>query len=189
MIFNFSLCSKIIGARTVFESARDTLGHGTHTASTAAGRIVDHASFYGVAEGSARGAVPSARIAAYKVCGGSSCQESDVLAGFDEAIADGVDLITISIGGSAAVDMYVDSIAIGAFHAMQKGILTVQAAGNSGNSSGTVGSVAPWLLSVAASTIDRRIVDKAVLGNGRTLIVSVLMHRKSIKKYITRESI
>ncbi|KMT05160.1 hypothetical protein BVRB_7g173080 [Beta vulgaris subsp. vulgaris] len=167
---NFTCNNKIIGARTVFESARDTLGHGTHTASTAAGRIVDHASFYGVAEGSARGAVPSARIAAYKVCGGSSCQESDVLAGFDEAIADGVDLITISIGGSAAVDMYADSIAIGAFHAMQKGILTVQAAGNSGDSSGTVGSVAPWLLSVAASTIDRRIVDKAVLGNGRTLI-------------------
>ncbi|KAL2898868.1 Subtilisin-like protease SBT4.13, partial [Bienertia sinuspersici] len=167
---NFTCNNKLIGARTVFVSALDEIGHGTHTASTAAGRIVDHTSFYGLAEGSARGGVPSARIAAYKVCGDSQCQESDILAAFDDAIDDGVDLITVSIGGSRAVHMYLDSIAIASFHAMQKGILTVQSAGNSGSDGGTVASVAPWLFSVAASTTDRRILDKVVLGNGKLLV-------------------
>ncbi|XP_021850451.1 subtilisin-like protease SBT4.4 isoform X1 [Spinacia oleracea] len=167
---NFTCNNKLIGARTFFDSARDDIGHGTHTASTAAGRIVDDANFYGLAEGSARGAVPSARIAAYKVCDTSDCDEADILSAFDEAIADGVDLITISIGNTDAADIYSDTIAIGAFHALQNGILTVQSAGNSGNVSGSVTSVAPWLFSVAASFMDRRILDKVVLGNRRTLI-------------------
>uniref|UniRef100_A0A803KRR7 Uncharacterized protein n=1 Tax=Chenopodium quinoa TaxID=63459 RepID=A0A803KRR7_CHEQI len=137
---NFTCNNKLIGARTSFDSARDKVGHGTHTASTAAGRIVHPASFYGLAEGSARGAIPSARIAAYKVCEGLQCSESDILTAFDEAIVDGVDIITISIGGSPAADIFSDSIALGAFHAMQKGILTVQSAGNEGNASSTVAS-------------------------------------------------
>lgn len=136
---------------------------------------MDHASFYGIAEGVARGGAASARIAAYKVCETTSCQESDILAAFDDAIADGVDVITISIGGNAAVAMYADSIAIGAFHAMKKGILTVQSAGNNGDYSGFVGSVAPWIFTVAASSMDRQIRTKTVLGNGKTLIVSFLI--------------
>ncbi|XP_021715343.1 LOW QUALITY PROTEIN: subtilisin-like protease SBT4.12 [Chenopodium quinoa] len=170
---NFTCNNKLIGASSVsFDSARDENGHGSHTASTAAGRHVDHASFYGLAEGIARGAVPSARIAAYRVCGNNRCQDSDILGGFDEAIADGVDLITISIGSHLVVEFHSDSIAIGSFYAMQKGILTVQAAGNDGNQSSTVSSVAPWLFSVAASYTDRRIRDKVVLGNGKTQVVS-----------------
>lgn len=53
---------------------------------------------------------------------------------------------------------------------MEKNILTVTAAGNDGNSSGTVEAVAPWMLSVAASNIDRQIIDKVVLGNGKTVV-------------------
>ncbi|XP_021715342.1 subtilisin-like protease SBT4.3 [Chenopodium quinoa] len=167
---DFKCNNKVIGASTTFDSARDDNGHGSHTASTAAGRHVDHANFYGLAEGIARGAVPSARIAVYKVCGGESCSDSDILTAFDEAIADGVDLITISIGSTNAISLYEDSIAIGAYHAAQKGILTVNSAGNSGNTSSSVASVAPWLFSVAAASSDRRIRDKVVLGNGKTLL-------------------
>ena len=163
----------MIGARTyIGTSARDENGHGSHTASTAAGSKVANASFFGLAGGVARGGVPSARIAVYKVCDPTGCQESDVIAAFDDAIADGVDLITISVGGSATA-FGSDGIAIGAFHAMQKGILTLQSAGNNGNSSGTVGSVAPWIFTVAASTMDRKIVDKVKLGNGKTLTVCI----------------
>ncbi|TYH56230.1 hypothetical protein ES332_D08G002800v1 [Gossypium tomentosum] len=74
------LVSKLIGARVyTTDSARDTEGHGSHTASTAAGNNVVSASFYGFAEGTARGGVPSARIATYKACNGIWCT-SDILA-------------------------------------------------------------------------------------------------------------
>ncbi|KAL3839011.1 hypothetical protein ACJIZ3_023602 [Penstemon smallii] len=166
---NFTCNNKLIGARFYnFDSARDVVGHGTHTASTAAGSIVKGASFYGIAKGSARGAVPSSRIAAYKVCSESECSSVDILAAFDDAIADGVDLITISIGGNNPGALQNDPISIGSFHASQKGILVIQSAGNSWYR-GTVESVAPWIFTVAASTTDREIVTKVALGNGSIL--------------------
>ena len=70
-----------------------------------------------------------------------------------------------------------DSIAIGSFHAMEKGILTVQSAGNDGSSgASTVSSLAPWLFSIAASSIDRKFISKVVLANGKTLIVSIFFY-------------
>ena len=176
---NCTFCSKLIGARHYTTngstSARDELGHGTHTASTAAGNNVAEASFFGMAKGIARGGVPSARIAAYKVCGSSNgCKDQHILAAFDDAIADGVDIITISISGITR-PFESDSIAIGSFHALEKGILTVQSAGNAGPSFFSVSSVAPWLFSIAASSIDRKFSNKVVLANGKTFIVSIFI--------------
>ncbi|XP_050235776.1 subtilisin-like protease SBT4.4 isoform X1 [Mercurialis annua] len=168
---NFTCNNKIIGARYYgwgsSDSARDEVGHGTHTASTAAGNKVIDASLLGIAQGTARGGVPSARIAAYKICSVSGCAGADILAAFDDAIADGVDVISLSLGFLSAQSYDEDPIAIGSFHAMVKGIFISQSAGNSGMF-GTVSSVAPWILSVAASSIDRQIINKVVLGNGQT---------------------
>ncbi|XP_042487273.1 subtilisin-like protease SBT4.4 [Macadamia integrifolia] len=169
---NFTCNNKIIGARfysNESNSVRDTEGHGTHTASTIAGNLVSNASFYGVAQGNALGGVPSARIAAYKVCNPEGCAGSDILAAFDDAIADGVDIISVSLGGRTVIDFDSETIAIGAFHAMQNGILTSQSAGNSGPNRQTTTSVAPWILSVTASNTDRHIIDKVVLGDGKVL--------------------
>ncbi|PPR90401.1 hypothetical protein GOBAR_AA30289 [Gossypium barbadense] len=166
---NFTCNKKLIGARVyATDSARDMDGHGSHTASTAAGINVRNASFYGLAEGIARGGVPSARIAAYKVCDDTGCTSEDILAAFDDAIADGNDLLSVSLGPESSSEFYLDPIAIGAFHAAEKGVLVVQSAGNSGLAGfQSVASVAPWILSVAASTTDRHFVDKIVLGNGK----------------------
>ncbi|XWS53205.1 hypothetical protein CRYUN_Cryun11dG0138100 [Craigia yunnanensis] len=169
---NFTCNNKLIGAKAyTSDSARDAEGHGTHTASTAAGNNVEDASFFGLAKGTARGGVPSARIAAYKVCDDEGqCASADILAAFDDAIADGVDLITISIGSDSSSEFYQDPLAIGSFHSAEKGILVMQSAGNSGTSGPqSVSSVAPWILTVAASTTDRLFIDKVVLGNGETL--------------------
>ncbi|KAK4399884.1 Subtilisin-like protease SBT4.4 [Sesamum angolense] len=153
-------------------SVKDGSGHGTICASIAAGNYVENASFYGIAQGTARGGVPAARIAAYKACGAFGCESVNLLSAFNDAIADGVDIISLSLGGGI-LDIKDDVVAIGALHATQKGILTVNAGGNSGHGSGRksrTASVAPWLFSVAASTTDRRIVTKVALGNGATII-------------------
>ena len=164
----------MIGARDYTgEGTRDNQGHGTHTSSTAAGNAVAGASFFGIGNGTARGGVPAARIAAYKVCTSTECGSEAVLSAFDDAIADGVDFISISIGGGAARRYEEDTTAIGAFHAMAKGILTVNSAGNSGPNPTTVSSVAPWILTVAASTTNREFLTKVVIQNGKTLSVSI----------------
>ncbi|XP_024013692.1 subtilisin-like protease SBT4.5 isoform X2 [Eutrema salsugineum] len=179
---NFSCNNKLIGARSYTpktnefpHSARDNMGHGTHTASTAAGNAVKDVSFYGLGNGTARGGVPAARIAVYKVCeaGFEGCTGDGILSAYDDAIADNVDLITISIGGDTGQPFEVDPTAIGAFHAMAKGILTLNSAGNSGPESSTVSSIAPWIFTVAASNTNRGFVTKVVLGDGKTVGRSV----------------
>ncbi|KAF8049041.1 hypothetical protein N665_2318s0007 [Sinapis alba] len=168
---NFTCNNKLIGARDYTgEGSRDNQGHGSHTASTAAGNAVASASFFGIGNGTARGGVPAARIASYKVCTPTGCSTEAILSAFDDAIADGVDVISISLGDDHANPYEKGPIAIGAFHAMAKGILTVNSAGNSGPSPNSVGSVAPWILTVAASTTNREFLTKVVIRNGKTLV-------------------
>uniref|UniRef100_A0A0A0KNZ5 Cucumisin n=1 Tax=Cucumis sativus TaxID=3659 RepID=A0A0A0KNZ5_CUCSA len=172
---NFTCNKKIIGARAYrsnndfppedIRSPRDSDGHGTHTASTVVGGLVNEASFYGLAGGTARGGTPSACIAVYKICWSDGCYSTDILAAFDDAIADGVDMISISLGSPQSSPYFLDPTAIGAFHAMKNGILTSTSAGNEGPNYFSVSNVAPWALSVGASTIDRKLASKVELGN------------------------
>ncbi|XAR51085.1 Cucumisin [Bertholletia excelsa] len=181
--FSHSLCNKkLIGARSFSkgfrmasgddpkmketDSPRDVDGHGTHTASTAAGAHVANASLRGYASGTARGMATTARVATYKVCWKTGCFASDILAGMDRAIADGVDVLSLSLGGGSA-PYYRDTIAVGAFAAVERGIFVSCSAGNSGPTRATVANVAPWIATVGAGTLDRDFPAYAVLGNGR----------------------
>ncbi|KAF8731813.1 hypothetical protein HU200_015752 [Digitaria exilis] len=173
---NFTSCNnKIIGARAYYNGDRtvsvlDDEGHGTHTSSTAAGRAVAGASLGGLAGGIARGAVPGARLAVYKVCfGEEGCSSEDILAAFDDAIADGVDVISASIGMVMPLDYPEDPLSVGAFHAMKRGVVTSVSAGNSGPILGTVSNVSPWTVSVAATATDRLIISELVLGDGKRI--------------------
>ncbi|XP_054805306.1 subtilisin-like protease SBT3.9 [Prosopis cineraria] len=192
--FNSTNCNKkIIGARwfakgipnqtkklihsnnsNEFLSARDGVGHGTHTASTAAGYFVGKANYSGLASGLARGGAPLAHLAIYKACWGmpvGGCTDADVLKAFDKAIQDGVDVLSISLGIDVPLFSYVDqrdTISIGSFHAIAKGITVVCSAGNDGPKSQTITNTAPWLITVAATTIDRGFPSAITLGNNHT---------------------
>jgi Subtilase family len=82
------------------------------------------------------------------------CFDADILAAFDNAIHDGVNVLSVSVGGTPG-DYFDDAIAIGSFHAVKHGITVACSAGNSGPHAGLVSNVAPWILTVGASTIDR----------------------------------
>lgn len=167
-----------INEKSDYRSPRDAQGHGTHTASTAAGNLVSAASFYGLANGSAAGMRFSSRIAVYKVCWEFGCASSDILAAIDEAIVDGVDVLSLSLGGSSK-PYDSDPIAIAAFRATQKGIFVSCSAGNSGPEKSSVSNIAPWIMTVAASYTDRSFPTIVKLGNGETLEGSSLYTGKS----------
>ncbi|KAF8751358.1 hypothetical protein HU200_012242 [Digitaria exilis] len=175
--WDISNCSrKIIGARfytagmdeetlkSDYQSPRGVNGHGTHTASTAAGSIVEAASFHGLAAGAARGGAPRARIAVYKSLwgpGSGSGSSATVLAAIDDAIHDGVGVLSLSIGA------ILDTNSFGALHAVQKGITVVYSAGNDG----PMPQTAPWVITMAASTIDRSFPTVITLGNKQQIVV------------------
>ncbi|KAJ1295255.1 hypothetical protein BS78_01G209500 [Paspalum vaginatum] len=156
-----------VGKRA-FRSARDRDGHGTHTATTAAGAVVANASLLGYATGTARGMAPGARVAAYKVCWPEGCLGSDILAGIDAAVADGVGVLSLSLGGGSA-PYFRDTVAVGAFGAAAAGVFVSCSAGNSGPSGATVSNSAPWVATVGAGTLDRDFPAYVTLPTGARL--------------------
>ena len=172
--FDESLCNnKLIGARWFIDGAletgpidvgeyrspRDADGHGTHTATTAAGNRTS-ASIFGTLIGDVEGMAPKARVAVYKACwlrpnkSRASCNTSDLARAIDSAVADGVDIINYSVGSSMTGVTAPDDIALLA--ATKAGIIAVVAAGNEGPNLATIGSPAggPWVITVAASSRD-----------------------------------
>ncbi|XP_076924694.1 subtilisin-like protease SBT5.3 [Bidens hawaiensis] len=184
--FNKGYASMVGPLNSTFDTPRDHEGHGSHTLSTAGGNFVPGASVFGYGNGTAKGGSPHARVAAYKVCfppvNGNECFDADILAAFDMAIHDGVDVLSVSLGGDA-VPFFNDSVAIGSFHAVKHGIVVVCSAGNSGPGDGTVSNVATWQITVGASTMDRQFPSFAVLGNemrfqGESLSIKALPKNK-----------
>ncbi|XP_066323403.1 subtilisin-like protease SBT3.9 [Miscanthus floridulus] len=177
--FNATSCNrKIVGARWYtggvdpellkgeFMSPRDHNGHGTHVASTIAGSPVRDVSYYGsgLAAGVARGGAPRARLAVYKACWGATvwCSGAALLAAIDDATNDGVDVLSLSLGGFQEF--------AGTLHAVARGVPVVFAGMNRGPAPQTVRNTAPWLITVAASMMDRSFPTKVVLGNNEELV-------------------
>lgn len=148
-----------------FDSARDDNGHGTHTASTAAGNRNVAATVLGTPRGQISGIAPRAHVIAYKGLGNLGGFTSDLVDAIDTAVEDGVDVINYSIGGGASLTGG-DDIAF--LFAADAGVFVAASAGNSGPGSGTIGGPAsvPWLTTVGASTQRRSFQGTVELGNG-----------------------
>jgi len=166
-----------------FESPRDASGHGSHTAGTAGGNegvsahvtINESVTDAGVISGMA----PRARIATYKVCWNNSyknpetgkseagCMPGDTMAALDQAVADGVDVLNYSIGGHRTDLTYPPTAAM--LRATQAGVFVAVSAGNSGRDGPeTIGTPAPWITTVAASTYSGSIPTPGIAISSRT---------------------
>jgi subtilisin family serine protease len=173
--------NKVIGARWYdasglggfdqeYRSPRDYDGHGSHTASTAAGDYGVTAKINGETVGTASGMAPAARLAVYKALwreasGEGSGGTVDLVQAIDDAVTDGVDVINYSVSGSA--QYIVDPVEIAFFNAAAAGVFVAASAGNSGPAASTVAHNAPWTMTVAASSHDRGSMKSVSLGNGR----------------------
>ncbi|MEV0220066.1 S8 family serine peptidase [Streptomyces sp. NPDC050704] len=166
--------NKVIGAQyfrkgitkpgpTDWASPLDAEAHGTHTATTAAGNIDVPATVpdSGIS-GRISGLAPAARIAAYKVCWSPGCSTVDIVAGLDRAVADGVDVINYSLGGSARSTT--DPTYTAMFNAAKAGVFISASSGNTGPNTTT--NTPPWVTTVAASTHDVGYRTTVTLGNG-----------------------
>ncbi|XP_011047561.1 PREDICTED: subtilisin-like protease [Populus euphratica] len=154
-----------------YASPYDADGHGSHTASTAAGNyqipVIANDFNYGYASGMA----PGARIAVYKALYTFGGYMSDVVAAVDQAVEDGVDILSLSIGPSSVPSgpsAFLNVLEMELLFATKAGVFVVQAAGNGGPSPSSILSFSPWITSVAASIIDRKYKNSIILGNGRS---------------------
>lgn len=146
----------------------------------------------GFAFGMVSGGAPLARLAVYKVCWPipgpnpnieNTCFEADMLAAIDDAIGDGVDILSMSIGSVGNPENFAkDGIAVGALHAAKREIVVVCSAGNSGPKPGTVSNLAPWMITVGASSIDRVFTAEIRFGNGMILKVNFTFNSLTTKR-------
>jgi subtilisin family serine protease len=182
--FNANQCNdKLIGARYYVDgfgkknvakedylSPRDGAGHGSHTSSTAAGNFNVDITIDGHDLGNASGMAPGAKLAMYKVCWDGAapvadgCANSDSVAAINDAVADGVDVLNYSIGGTSESSP-LDSVEQAFRVASNAGIFVANSAGNSGPGASTLDHPSPWLTTVAAATF-RRAFQVVQLGNG-----------------------
>ncbi len=172
---NFNATMKTVAPDLVneYDSVRDAGGHGTHTLTTAGGNASSDVSVAG-AQFTLSGVAPRARLAAYKVCNqiraadgtvNGSCFAGDSMAAIDKAVADGVDVINFSIGGSET--SVAGLVAQAMKGATKAGVFVSASAGNSGPGN-TVAHISPWVATVGNSTHDRYTEALVTLGNGAT---------------------
>ncbi|KAL0705722.1 hypothetical protein Bca4012_072147 [Brassica carinata] len=179
---------KLVGARHFAESALsrgvlnssqddaspfDGEGHGTHTASVAAGNHGVPVVVCGHHLGNASGMAPRAHVAIYKALykrfGGFA---ADIIAAIDQAAQDGVDIINLSITPNRrppGIATFFNPIDMALLSAVKAGIFVVQAAGNTGPAPKSMSSFSPWIFTVGATSHDRVYTNSIILGNNVTI--------------------
>ncbi|KAG7026407.1 Subtilisin-like protease SBT2.2 [Cucurbita argyrosperma subsp. argyrosperma] len=163
----------IFNASQDYASPFDVDGHGTHTASIAAGNHGIPVVVAGHHFGNASGMAPRSHIAVYKALyksfGGFA---ADVVAAVDQAAEDGVDIISLSITPNRrppGIATFFNPIDMALLSAVKAGIFVVQAAGNTGPAPKSMSSFSPWIFTVGAASHDRTYANSITLGNNVTI--------------------
>ncbi len=164
----------------------DVSGHGSHTASTAAGNVLNNVDYVvpaisDVSDGivvkaglftQLSGVAPHANIISYQVCLPlDGCPGEALVAAIEDAVTDGVDAINFSIGNvSNVTSPWQDSVELAFLGAHQAGIAVAASAGNAGGDGDIeygsyIDHASPWLLNVAASTTGRRVEIDTTAGD------------------------
>jgi subtilisin family serine protease len=146
-----------------YDSARDDNGHGTHTASTAAGNANVQAKIFGRNLGRISGIAPRAHVAAYKALAAQGGYESDILGAINQAVADGVNVINYSVGDQGGDNPYGQPIDLAFLDAYAARVFVAAAAGNDGPDPATVDNTGGWVTTVAASSTDRLFLSTLTL--------------------------
>jgi len=152
---------------------RDGDGHGSHTASTAAGNHVNDTTVSTPTDtytATISGVAPHANIIMYDGCiDGGGCPGASLSAARDQLVLDGVDVVNYSIGsGSPTGDPWADTEALQWLAIRDAGIFVATSAGNAGPGDATVGSPGdlPWLTTVAAASHNRAFLQEITLDDG-----------------------
>lgn len=171
---NPSFCNdKLIGAWDMVNttddpnSPEDSDGHGSHTASTVAGNIVEATMYAPTATLTdyISGVAPHANIIAYDVCV-VNCPSAALLAAVNQVIIDqmalpnGIAALNYSISGGE--NPYSDAVELAFLAAVDAGVFVSTSAGNSGPGAATVAHRSPWVATVAASTHNRNVTNSLV---------------------------
>ncbi|MEV3869674.1 S8 family peptidase [Streptomyces sp. NPDC049906] len=154
------LAGRVVAERNFSRSpdARDRDGHGTHVASVAAGS--------GAKDGRFKGVAPGAQLISAKVLDDrGEGEDSGILAGVDWAVAQGADIVNMSLGspdtpGIDPIEAQINKLSA------EKGVLFAVAAGNSGPGRSTVASPgsADAALTVGAVDDNDLIADFSAVG-------------------------
>ena len=162
----FPCSDKLVGAYDLTDETEDYVegpddgalysSHGSHVASIAIGNEIDAGFGVNPMVPHMRGIAPLASVVAYDACVAQGfvelCDGAAILAAIDQAVADGVDVLNISIKGATAPWSNSESLAL--LDAFEAGVLTAASAGNDPGVA-TVTRLEPWVLNVGATTHDR----------------------------------
>ena len=151
------------GTRGTFD-AQAVQDHGSHTAGIAAGVTGKTAVVEGVSISDLSGMAPGAWLGNYNVFPGDvlNARSEDILKAVDAAIADGMDVLNLSLGGGCHITRdgmiapcsETDDLSVGLTNATAAGVVVAVAAGNSGPGAGTIESPgrAAGVITAGAST-------------------------------------
>lgn len=141
------------------DNGAGSVGHGVHTASTAAGNALTPPLNVGGVElrWPISGVAPCAKVITYKVCPATTCPGAAIAAAIQASIVDQVDVVNFSISGGT--NPWSDNDR-GFLDMVNADILVAASAGNTRAAPndiaiGAVNHRGPWVLTVANSTHDR----------------------------------